>query len=118
MVKGLSLDQKAWTKKHGKKITKEFLGMGSITNLKENKSIFIPCDCHNEFLVIEYDHKLKLADLCIYQNTVSYKKRMSLWQRLVYCWLVLVHKKPYADQIQLGNHQLKDIKHFINGLDL
>jgi len=73
--------------------------MGSVTNLKENKTIFIPCSCNSEILVIEYD-------------------QMSLWQRIRYCYQILVYKKPYADQMVLDKNQLKDLQKFLNGLSL
>lgn len=118
MVKGLRLDQKAWTKKHGKKITKEFSGMGSITNLKENKTIFVPCDCGNEILAIEYDHKVNAANIALYENKISYLKKMSFWQKILYCYGVMVGKKPYADQICLRKKQLKDLLSFLQHLEL
>ena len=92
--------------------------MGSITNLKENKTLFILCDCHSEILFIEYDHAIKMADLAIYETNISHKSKMSLWQRLRYCWQTLVRKKPYADQIVINHKQLLDLKNFINSLDL
>ena len=92
--------------------------MGSTTNLKTNKTLFIPCGCRSEILMIEYDHEWKMADFAIYEYPVSYKSKMSLWQRLRYCWQVLIHKKPYADQIMLDNKQLFDLKTFLSGLDL
>ena len=105
----------------GTKITKEFLGrkrMGSITNLKENKTLFIPCSCKSEVLVIEYDHEIQLADLAIFENYTNYNNKMSLWQRLRYCHKVLFEKKPYSDQMVLDNKQLKDLQKFLNGLNL
>jgi hypothetical protein len=92
--------------------------MGSITNLKENKTLFIPCGCKNEILVIEYDHEWKIADLAIYESYVGYKHKLSIWQRLRYCYQVLVNKKPYADQITLDNKQICSLKKFLLSLDL
>ena len=92
--------------------------MGSITNLKENKTLFIPCSCKSEILVIEYDHEWDIADLAIFEHYTNYSNRMSLWQRLRYCYQVLINKKPYADQMILDNNQLKDLKKFLNGLTL
>ena len=100
---------------------KEFLErkkMGSITNLKENKTLFIPCSCKSEILVVEYDHTIQMADFAIYESVAGYKHKMSLWQRLRYCYQVLINKKPYADQMMLDNNQLKDLKKFLNGLTL
>ncbi|NBU33528.1 hypothetical protein EBZ38_16295 [bacterium] len=92
--------------------------MGSVTNLKENKTVFIPCDCKSEILTIEYDHEIDIADFAIYEHIKSYEYKMSFWQRLKYCYRVLIHKKPYADQIILNKKQLLDLKNFLNALDL
>ena len=92
--------------------------MGIITNLKENKTLFIPCDCRSEVLMIEYDHSIHMADLAIYQSDASYRAKVSLWQRLRYCWEILCHKKPYTDAIILNHKQLKELKIFLSGLDL
>jgi hypothetical protein len=92
--------------------------VGSITNLSENKSLFIPCSCKSEILVIEYDHEIQLADLAIFEHYTNYSNKMSLWQRLGYCFRVLVYKKPYADQMVLDNKQLKDLQKFLSSLNL
>jgi hypothetical protein len=105
----------------GTETIKEFLRknqMGSVTNLKENKTLFIPCSCKSEILVIEYDHEWNIADLAIFENYTNYSNKMSLWQRLRYCFQVLVYKKPYSDQMVLDNKQLKDLKKFLNELNL
>ena len=115
-------DERVWfLKTLGTKTTKEFLErkkMGSVKNLKENKTLFIPCSCKSEILVIEYDHEIELADLAIFEHYTNYSNKMSLWQRLRYCWRILVHKKPYNDQITLDNKQLLDLKTFFSELDL
>jgi hypothetical protein len=92
--------------------------MGSVTNLRENKTLFIPCGCRNEILVIEYDHDMDMADVAIYEHYVGFKNKLSLWQRLRFCYQVLFHKKPYADQIMLDKNQLKDLQKFLNGLNI
>jgi hypothetical protein len=118
MVKVVVQDQKAWIRKPGIKITRGFLNMGSVTNLKENKTLFIPCGCRSEILVIEYDHDMAMADIAIYEHYVGYKNKLSLWQRFRYCWQVLFNKKPYADQMMLDNKQLKELESFLSSLDL
>ena len=92
--------------------------MGSVTNLKENKTLFIPCDCRSEILMIEYDHEIQMADFTIYEHYVGHMHKLSLWQRMRYCWQILYHKKPYADQLMLNNRQLKELKEFLSYLDL
>jgi len=92
--------------------------MGSVTNLKENKTIFIPCSCKSEILAIEYDHEIEMADLAMFENYTNYSNKMSLWQRLRYCYKVLFDKKPYSDQVVLDKNQLKDLRKFLDGLNL
>lgn len=92
--------------------------MGSLTNLKENKTIFIPCLCKSEILVIEYDHEWEIADLAIYEHYIRHHNKLSLWQRLRYCYQVLFNKKPYADQITLNKEQLKDLQQFLIEINL
>lgn len=92
--------------------------MGTVSDLNNNKTLFMPCGCRSEILMIEYDHEWKMADIAIYQTDVSFRYKMSLWQRLRYCWQVLWHKKPYADQIMMDHKQLKDLKNFLNMINL
>lgn len=92
--------------------------MGSVTDLKENKTLFMPCDSKSEILVIEYDHKTLIANLAIYENRINYCHKLSLWQRIKYCYEVLIHKKPHADQINLDSRQLKDLRKFLSELNL
>lgn len=91
--------------------------MGSVLNLKENRTVFIPCGCKNEILVIEYDNELELADFAIYENRVSYIQKMSFWHRLRYIWQILWYKKPYADQITLSKKQLQELGDFLQELN-
>lgn len=118
MVRGLVHDLKLWIKKHGLKTTKEFLSMGSITNLKENKTLFMQCDCKSEVLVIEYDHYLNIADFAIYRNDACFKHSLSLWQKIRNILQIIWHGRTYGDQIVLNTKQLKEIKSFLCSLDL
>ena len=121
MVRVLKDELVQFLKRLGTKTIKEFLRknqVGSVTNLKENKTLFIPCSCKSEILAIEYDHEIQLADLAIFEHYTNYSNKMSLWQRLRYCYRVLFEKKPYADQMVLDNKQLKDLQKFLNGLNL
>lgn len=92
--------------------------MTIITHLADNKTLLMLCECKNEVLLIEYDHETNLADLAIFEHSFSYRSSMSLWQRLRYCWRVLVYKKPYIDQIALNNKNLKELRTFLASLNL
>lgn len=90
--------------------------MGSVTNLNENKTLFIPCGCRSEILVIEYDHEWKMADVAIYEHSVSLRHKISFFQRLRYCWSILWLKKLYSDQICLDHKQLVELKGFLQNI--
>jgi hypothetical protein len=92
--------------------------MGSTTNLIANKTLYISCDCKSEVLVIEYDHEYKMADIAIYESRIGHIHKLSLWQRIRYCFQILVHKKPFTDQMMMNDKQLKDLKTFLNSLGL
>lgn len=92
--------------------------MTSKVNLNQNKIFYMLCDCDSEVLVINYDNEIGIADLAIYESNYGFKSKMSLWQRLRYCWRVLVYKSPYSDQIVLKKNHLLGIKNFIDSLKL
>jgi hypothetical protein len=117
MEKGLDKDQKLLIIKHGPKTGIGYSKVGNVKNLKTNKTLFIPCDCHSEILRIEYDHELKIAELAIYEKAHFFQNKMCLWNRIRYCYQVLCHKQPYSDQIMLNKKQLQDLKSFLNNLD-
>lgn len=97
---------------------KESLGKNkrlSVVKFEKNKTIFILCDCRSEVLVLDHDSEYGLTELSIYENMSSYAHKMSFWQKLRYIYRVLVHNRPYSDQIILTNEQLKDLAMFING---
>lgn len=87
----------------------------NIIKFEKNKTTFILCDCRSEILVLDHDSEYGLTELSIYENMSSYSHKMSFWQKLRYIYRVLVHNRPYSDQIILNNEQLKDLAMFING---
>lgn len=92
--------------------------MGSITNLKENKTVFVPCDCKNEILVLEFDHRCNIAELCIYESLATHSNRLSLWQRFRLIINILIKGHIYTDQVILQKKQLLQIRSFLMSLDL
>lgn len=92
--------------------------MSIVTELNKNHSKFFQCSCSQELLLIEYDHNLNMAELVIYERQSSYNYKMSLWQRIRYCWYCLINGYAYHDQIVLNHNQLKELKTFLGSLDL
>ena len=90
--------------------------MGYETKYSEDKTstLFTLCGCGNEVLMIQYDHDIDLADLCILATISSHK--MSLWQKIRYIYQIVVHGFPYKDQIVLDKSNLKEIRNFLNNI--
>jgi hypothetical protein len=85
--------------------------MATLTKFNQDETLFMVCGCQNEVLVINYDHKIKVADLSIYSQTFSFK--MSWKQKIRYIWNIIVKGTPYFDQIVLDHKQLKQLKEFL-----
>ena len=90
----------------------------SLVNQKDAKNhnqrtIFIRCDCQSEILVLDYDAEVDMIDLSMYEIDVSYKYRMSLWQKIRYIYQVIRYGQPYTDQIVLNRHQINELKSFL-----
>ena len=116
--KVLKKDHDQWIKKHGTKTMKESSEKTKKLNMikfEKNKTTFILCDCRSEVLVLDHDSEYGLTELSIYENMSSYGHKMSFWQKIRYICRVLVHNRPYSDQIILNQNQLKDLGMFING---
>ncbi len=90
--------------------------MSSLINLQKNNSIFVKCSCSDEILYIEYENDLKLADLCIYYRYNPFRT-MSIWAKIRYIWQILIHSKPYSDQIVLTRKDLKDLSLFLKQIE-
>ena len=87
----------------------------NVIKFEKNKTTFILCDCRSEVLVLEHDIEYGITELSIYENMASYAYKVSFWQKLRYIYQVLVHSRPYSDQIILNQEQLKELAMFING---
>lgn len=88
--------------------------MGYIQKFPENKILFTVCDCKSEILYIEYDPEMNMADIAVYESGVSYRSKMSFWQKIRYIWRVLIHGRPYADQMMLTHDQMLELKRFLD----
>ena len=119
MVKVLKKDQYQWIKKHGTKTMKESsekVKKLNVVKFEKNKTTFILCDCRSEILVLDHDSEYGLTELSIYENISSYGHKMSFWQKLRYIYQVLVHNRPYSDQIIINREQLADLHIFLGSI--
>lgn len=87
-----------------------------IKNQKETKNnqLFLMCDCYSEVLFIEHDEETQSANLCIY--SLNYRHKLSFWQKMRYIYQVLIHNRPYSDQIILHKQQTKDMISFLTSM--
>lgn len=88
--------------------------MNTLTQFDNNKTFFMLCSCQSEILLVDYDHELQIADISIYENSLSHSFKLSWKQRIKYIWNILVSGKPYSDQMVLTKKQLKELSQFIN----
>jgi len=89
----------------------------NVIKFEKNKTTFILCDCRSEVLVLEHDIEYGLTELSIYENMSSYGHKMSFWQKLRYIYQILIHNRPYSDQIILNSSQINHLKDFLLSLD-
>lgn len=97
----------------GQKTLTKFLNMRK--NKKEKPKInefFVKCDCGSEILSLLYDNEIELLELAVYSNSPF----MSLWQKIRFCWRVLVYGRPYNDQIMINKNKIQDLIKFLNSV--
>lgn len=88
----------------------------SVVKFEKNKTVFILCDCKSEILVLDHDAEYGLTELSIYENMSSYSHKMSFWQKFRYIYRVLIHNRPYSDQIILNSNQLAELYNFLDSI--
>ena len=72
---------------------------------------FIECSCGTEGIMISNDYmdnKEPVIDLAFFKYGCNPDK-MSLYQKLRYCWRVLSKGEPFMDEIILNKEQTKEL---------
>lgn len=82
------------------------------------KTRFISCECGNEVLLFSYDHDINMMDVALYQYRSYAVGKMSLRDKIRYCWQILWKGRAYCDQLVLNRSSLKELKIFLSSLDL
>lgn len=78
------------------------------------RTLFIRCGCYNEVLVIDYDLEYKTLDLSIFNSLIAHK--MTFMQKIRLIYSIIIHGKPYTDQMVLEHYQINEVKAFLNSL--
>lgn len=60
------------------------------------KEQFFKCSCSSEILRVSYDEEFGIADFSIY---TMLSRQPTFWQRLRWCWKILIEGSPYGDQV-------------------
>lgn len=114
MVRVLSVDQKAWIIKHGKKTMKKSSVNKQPKKINDFCITFIRCACENELLVVRYDKEWNTIELSMYETQYSFNNKMTFWQKVRYIYRLLKTGQPYTDQILLKKEQIEELKGFLN----
>jgi hypothetical protein len=78
--------------------------MTQIPPPKSNEK-FIECDCHSEFVRLDYDPEFEHFDLSIWVQEASSKPS---WKtKLRWIWRILTKGSPYGDQVILNKDKAK-----------
>lgn len=71
------------------------------------KSKFIKCKCNNEVLELEvFDNEVYLS---IYSQGLHYNNKLSIKQRIRYCWKVITKGKPFNDSMVIRKPDALDL---------
>ena len=81
--------------------------------MKDNDYKFIMCDCHSHGLVIEKFPDEEETFIALFERGVDGKK-LSLLDRLKWCWQILIYGHPWTDMIVLDKAKQKEIAEFLN----
>lgn len=81
--------------------------------MKNDDSIFLMCDCYSHALFVE---KFKdEEEVCISLFQYGYSgKNMSWFQRLKWCYRIIIYGHPWTDSVILSTENQKQLKDFLN----
>ena len=74
---------------------------------------FILCDCKTEGILLSEDKEINLMYLSFFQYSYNPTK-MSLYQKLRYCWQVLIKGEPFDDEIVLNKENSRELVKELN----
>jgi hypothetical protein len=72
---------------------------------------FISCDCHSEFIRLNYDKEIECFDVSIWTLQASSKPH---WRtKLRWLWRILTNDSPYGDQVIINEDKAKELADYI-----
>jgi hypothetical protein len=77
----------------------------------ESNEKFIKCDCHSEFIRLDYDSDFEHFDLSIWALQASSKPG---WRtKLRWIWRILTKGSPYGDQVIIDKDKAKELADYL-----
>jgi hypothetical protein len=81
-----------------------------MTHQKSNEK-FIKCDCHGEFIRMDYDPELAQFDMSIW--TLQASSAPSWKTKLRWIWRIIIHNSPYGDQVVINKDKAKELADYL-----
>jgi hypothetical protein len=78
--------------------------------IKSNEK-FIKCDCHSEFIRLDYDHEFEHFDLSIW--TLQASSKPSWKTKLRWIWRIIRNDSPYGDQVIIDKFKAKELAEYL-----
>lgn len=80
---------------------------------KEITPFILPCDCGSEWIILDkQDPDFPEEGLYMSILTHAYDKP-SFWHRFRHIWYILIHGKPYTDQVCLDLEKCRELYTFL-----
>lgn len=85
---------------------------GQNSNMKDD-SIFLMCDCHSHALFAEKFKDEEEVYISLFERGYG-GKRMTWFERLRWCYRIIIHGHPWTDSVILNIENQKRLKDFLN----
>lgn len=80
---------------------------------KQDDNLFMMCDCQDHALFVEAHPSDRSLWISLFERGVEGKK-LSILQRLRWCWYILKNGHPYTDMIIFDEFKAKELKKFLS----
>jgi hypothetical protein len=81
------------------------------TQANENNEKFIKCDCHGEFIRLDYDPDFVSFDMSIW--TLEASSTPSWKTKLRWIWRIITNNSPYGDQVVINKDKAKELADYL-----
>ena len=81
------------------------------------KNKFIKCACSSELISLEYWPDDKQVYLSIWQRGWGNNNKLTLFERLRWCWQILRKGCPYGDQIILQREEIRELVEHLSEIE-